>query len=283
MGMQGYILERYNVMADAYTCRRLAEEGRREDMDIRIIGVMDTLVTDRAVLNGEEALSPRDFLINRYKWGKVKGAVAGLAARCYNAAEAFDLYVNKYEQVKRLRSAGFCIPPYCLGTAAIPYGRLVDRLGTPFVAKGLESSMGREVFLIDGEEGYRSLSSTFGQEKEWLYEAFIRSSYGRDIRFFSIRGTVVACMQRRSRNDFRANVALGAAVEPFKVTPEIEQIASDIYEQTGLDFLGIDLLFGESKPWFCEINVMPGLKGIEAASGVNVARQIILTIRGDFQ
>ena len=127
------------------------------------------------------------------------------------------------------------------------------------------------------------MDSVFGQEKEWLYEAFIRSSYGRDIRFFSIRGTVVACMQRRSRNDFRANVALGAAVEPFKVTPEIEQIASDIYEQTGLDFLGIDLLFGESKPWFCEINVMPGLKGIEAASGVNVARQIILTIRGDFQ
>ena len=54
------------------------------------------------------------------------------------------------------------------------------------------------------------------------------------------------------------------------------------YEQTGLDFLGIDLLFGREKPYFCEINVMPGLEGIEKASGINVAGKIIETIQSDF-
>ena len=53
-------------------------------------------------------------------------------------------------------------------------------------------------------------------------------------------------------------------------------------EQTGLDFLGIDLLFGREKPYFCEINVMPGLEGIEKASGINVAGKIIETIQSDF-
>ena len=55
-----------------------------------------------------------------------------------------------------------------------------------------------------------------------------------------------------------------------------------IYEQTGLDFLGIDLLFGREKPYFCEINVMPGLEGIEKASGINVAAKVMETIRSDF-
>ena len=55
-----------------------------------------------------------------------------------------------------------------------------------------------------------------------------------------------------------------------------------VTEQTGLDFLGIDLLFGREKPYFCEINVMPGLEGIEKASGINVAGKIIETIQSDF-
>ena len=89
-------------------------------------------------------------------------------------------------------------------------------------------------------------------------------------------------MQRTSQGDFRANVALGASVKPYPVTSGIRTIAADIYEQTGLDFLGIDLLFGREKPYFCEINVMPGLEGIEKASGINVAGKIIETIQSDF-
>ena len=72
------------------------------------------------------------------------------------------------------------------------------------------------------------------------------------------------------------------SVEKMEITPAIEQIAANIYEQTGLDFLGIDLLFGDDKPYFCEINVMPGIEGIEKASGVNVARKIMEVIKGDF-
>ena len=62
----------------------------------------------------------------------------------------------------------------------------------------------------------------------------------------------------------------------------LRAIAADIYEQTGLDFLGIDLLFGREKPYFCEINVMPGLEGIEKSSGINVAAKVMETIRSDF-
>ena len=281
--MTGYIIEKYNKMTNAYTCNRLVEEAENLGIDLKIIGIQDTLVTEDGLYNQGEKLEKRDFVINRYKWGKEKDEINSLAEKSYNPLDAYNIYINKYEQVKRLRSKSFLVPKYVLGTALSDFDQIVKFIGKPFVAKGLESSMGEQISLIEKKEDLHKLYEEYGMEKEWLFEEFITTSFGRDMRFYSIRGEVVACMQRKSQGDFRANVALGASVEAYEITPEIRQIAKDVYEQTGLDFLGIDLLFGEEKPYFCEINVMPGLEGIEKASGVNVARKIIETIKSDFE
>ena len=282
MPITGYIIEKYNKMTNAYTCNRLVEEATKQGMDLKIIGIHDTMILDNEIRNNGVKLEKRDFVINRYKWGKVKDEINSLAAKSYNPLEAYNIYINKYEQVKRLRSDAFLVPRYLLGTAMLQYEDIVKILGTPFVAKGLESSMGEQISLIEKEEDLKNLCKKYGMEKEWLFEEFVTTSFGRDMRFYSIRGEVVACMQRKSQGDFRANVALGASVEAYEITPEIRQIAKDIYEQTGLDFLGIDLLFGKDKPYFCEINVMPGIEGMEKATGVNVARKIVETIKSDF-
>ena len=281
MSLSGYIIEKYNRMTNAYTCNRLVEEAKKLDIDLRIIGIHDTSVGADGIENSGELLEKRDFVIHRYKWGKLKSRINQLCTRSYNPMDAYDIYINKFEQVSRLVSEAFIMPKYVLATSKYPYEKLADRLSEPFVAKGLESSMGAEIFLIQNRGDYDALQK-YGEAKEWLFEEFVSTSVGRDIRFYSIRGEVAACMTRISGGDFRANVALGAQVRPYEVTPAIRKIAGDIYEQTGLDFLGIDLMFGEDKPYFCEINVMPGIEGIEKATGVNVARKIIETIRGDF-
>ena len=282
MSINGYIIEKYNKMTNAYTCNRLVEEAANLGIDLKIIGIHDTIISEDGLMNNNVRLEKRDFVINRYKWGKAKDEINFLATRSYNPLNAYNKYINKYEQVKNLRSKEFLIPKYLLGTSLLKYEDIFPILGTPFVAKGLESSMGEQIALIEKAEDLQNLSLTYGMEKEWLFEEFITISFGKDMRFYSIRGEVVACMQRKSQGDFRANVALGASVEPFEITPQIQQIAKDIYTQTGLDFLGIDLLFGETKPYFCEINVMPGIEGIETATGVNVAKKIMETIYKDF-
>ena len=281
--MTGYIIEKYNKMTNAYTCNRLVEEAEKLGIDLKIIGIHDTIITENIIYNKGEKLEKRDFVINRYKWGKEKDEINSLAEKSYNTLDAYNIYINKYEQVKRLKSECFMVPKYVLGTSLSDYEDIINILGTPFVAKGLESSMGEQISLIEKREDLEDLYKQYGMGKEWLFEEFITTSFGRDMRFYSIRGEVVACMQRKSQGDFRANVALGASVEPYEITEKIRQIVKDIYEQTGLDFLGIDLLFGEEKPYFCEINVMPGLEGIEKASGVNVAKKIMETIKADFE
>jgi ribosomal protein S6--L-glutamate ligase len=285
--MKGYILERYDNMKNSYTCRRLMEEAGKRNMDLRTLGVHDSYLQisgDSSVLmhKGYEA-EQVDFAFLRYKWGHLKEEAATLAKHCYNAPGPFSLYVNKYEQLKRLRSTHFEVPASLLVTAQFPYDTAEKLLGNPFVAKGLESSMGREIFLITGKPGWDQLRDEYGPEKEWILQQFIEDSFGKDMRIFSLRGEAVAAMERRSGSDFRANVALGAQTTPLEITEEIRLICKDLYHRTGLDFAGVDLLYGQEKPWLCEINVMPGIEGMEETTGVNIAGLMMDMVLGDVQ
>ena len=46
----------------------------------------------------------------------------------------------------------------------------------------------------------------------------------------------------------------------------------------GLEIAGVDMLESDRGPLVLEINSSPGLEGIEAASGVNVASRIIANV-----
>lgn len=283
MAIRGYMTEKYNRMTGAYACNRLVEEAARRGIELDILGIHDTQMTEAGLCNVGCALEHRDFLINRYKWGRLKDEMNALVDRSYNALAPFNRYVSKYEQVRRLHSEAFVMPRYRLGTARVPFEALAADLGAPIVAKGLESSMGLQIYLITCAQDLQQLIAQYGDDKEWLFEEYITTSVGRDLRIYSIRGEAVAGMQRISNGDFRANVALGASAEPYEITEDIRTIARDIYAQTGLDFVGIDLMFGEDRPYFCEINVMPGLEGIEQTTGVNVAGLVMETIQRDCQ
>ena len=282
MRISGYILEKYNNMDGAYTCHRLIEEAKYLNIDVDIIGVCDSCITEQCVINKRFQLSSRDFIINRYKWGKVKDELNHYASNSYNNLSLFNYYVNKYKQVKNIHSALFAKPKYYLSTSTFPYDFLVSQLKSPFIAKGLENSMGREILMIKNNEDYLSLRIKYPIEKEWLFEEYIETSHGRDLRLYSIRGEAIACIMRASQNDFRANVALGATVSSIHIDACLQQIARDIYEQTKLDFVGIDLLFGRDCYYFCEINVMPGLEGVEKATGINIAKEMMVMIKKDF-
>lgn len=279
--MKGYLIEKYNNMASAYSCRRLVEEAEKVGVGLRMVGALDSFVVPEGVVNQGVVLDECDVVVNRYKYGKVKNAINALASHCYNKCEVNDIYVNKYEQLQRLSSSSFIVPRYLLSSSSASFEWIVQSVGLPFVAKGLERSMGQEIFLVENKEEYEALQRDFPVDKEWLFEECITTSLGRDLRLFAIRGNAVACMQRTSTDDFRANVARGANVTDYGLSGELCSIAKDVYLQSNLDFVGIDLLFGKEGYVFCEVNITPGLEGIEQASGVNVAREIMTMIKGD--
>ena len=83
-------------------------------------------------------------------------------------------------------------------------------------------------------------------------------------------------MRRKARgSEFRSNFHLGAKVEKLEIPDKHSEIACRAAETMGLDIAGVDLLESSRGALVLEVNSSPGLEGIEAASGVNVASKIV--------
>lgn len=274
--IKGYVIEKYTNMSNSYTCKRLKEEAVKRNVDLEIIGVNDIYYIDGNIYHGNVKLEKRDFVINRFPSGKIKDKFNLLAQRQYNRLEYFNIFINKFNQLDRFNfKSDIKKPKTILATTSMDFDILKNLLNIPFIAKGLESSEGKEIFLIENKDDYIELSKYGNESKEFVFQEFISTSFGRDIRLYSIKGNIVASMIRESDVDFRANIALGGKGTKFEVDENIKNIAKEIYEQSKLDFLGIDLLFGEKEPYYCEINIKAGIKGMETATGINVAGKII--------
>ena len=91
-----------------------------------------------------------------------------------------------------------------------------------------------------------------------------------------IDGRVVAAMRRKAAaGEFRAHLHQGGEAFPVILDPVEEETAIAAARCVGVDVAGVDLLRTSAGPLVLEVNVSPGLQGIEAASGINVAAHII--------
>ncbi|MBK70710.1 MAG: 30S ribosomal protein S6--L-glutamate ligase [Euryarchaeota archaeon] len=156
--------------------------------------------------------------------------------------------------------------------------RAISRVGgTPCVVKVTEGTHGSGVFLAHTEQQARQLVyQMLERDMRPLVQEYIEESHGQDVRAFVVGGEVVASMRRKARgSEFRSNFHLGAKVEKLEIPEKHAEIACRAAETMGLDIAGVDLLESSRGALVLEVNSSPGLEGIEAASGVNVASKII--------
>ena len=78
-----------------------------------------------------------------------------------------------------------------------------------------------------------------------------------------------------AEGEFRSNLHRGGSASLVKITPTERATAVDAAKILGLSVAGVDLLRSERGPLVMEVNSSPGLEGIEAASGKDVAGIII--------
>jgi len=83
-----------------------------------------------------------------------------------------------------------------------------------------------------------------------------------------------------AEGEFRANLHRGATARHVDLTPAEEETAIAAAHALGLDVSGVDMLRSKVGPLVIEVNASPGLEGIEAASGVDVAGTIIGFLEG---
>lgn len=157
--------------------------------------------------------------------------------------------------------------------------------GAPLIVKVLGSTHGKGVVLAETNKAAESLIDAFRElEADFLVQEYIKEAKGSDIRCFVVGDKVYAAMQRIAKpGEFRSNLHRGGVAKLIKLKPEERQLAIRAAKVMGLDVAGVDIIRSAHGPLVLEVNSSPGLRGIEAATGKDIAGAIIEYIEKDIQ
>jgi ribosomal protein S6--L-glutamate ligase len=149
--------------------------------------------------------------------------------------------------------------------------------GAPVVIKLLSGTQGIGVILAETNKVAEAIIETLSSVKQnVLVQNFVSESKGRDIRAFIVGDKVVAAMRRTAAGqEFRSNVHRGGSTQSIELDSEYERTAVRAAQILNLNVAGVDMLEGKDGPVIMEVNSSPGLEGIEKATGVDIAGEII--------
>ncbi len=195
-----------------------------------------------------------------------------------NESQAITRSRDKLRSLQLLARAGIGLPVTGFARSTKDVEGLIETVGgAPLVVKLLEGTQGVGVVLTETNKAAESVIMAFRQlDANILVQEFIKEAGGADIRAFVLGGKIIASMKRQGpEGDFRSNLHRGGTASAIKLTPEERSTAIRSAKELGLRVAGVDLLRSKHGPLVMEVNSSPGLEGIEAASGVDVADKVI--------
>jgi len=151
----------------------------------------------------------------------------------------------------------------------------------PLIMKTLRGSKGVGVLFVDTEKGLDSIVQLIHKQVEdadLLVQDYIKTDY--DVRVHVLGGKILAAMKRPViEGDFRSNVSQGSVPEKIKLTElEIEDSLRAAKAVNG-HWSAVDFIPSKNRekepPFILEVNSSPGTEGIEKATGMNIAKEII--------
>ncbi len=197
----------------------------------------------------------------------------------FNRPKGIELCDDKALTALALERAGIPHPKTIIAPLKFnsgPYGddtfldSVVEQLGVPLVMKERVGSFGAQVYLLHSLEEVRTVLRT-RPNAAWIFQKFIKTSFGRDVRVQTLGDRIVAATARfGAPGDFRSNVTAGGRMEPLDLSPAFQRIALDTARVLALDFAGIDLMYGEGEtPIVCEVNSNAHFVNLDNALGIS--------------
>jgi len=199
----------------------------------------------------------------------------------FNSADAIEKCDDKAKT--HLALSGLPMPKTIVAPMTFPnigytdtafLSTVAKELGFPVVVKECCGSFGAQVYLANDMD---ELVSTVKEHESvpLLFQELIKESFGTDVRMNVVGHKFHAAMKRESKNgDFRSNVTLGGSGENYVPTSAEIELAEEASRRLGLDFAGIDILFGKNGPLLCEVNSNAHFKSTLDATGVDLAALI---------
>jgi RimK family alpha-L-glutamate ligase len=290
--MKLWILQKQGLKADpvAYESTRFLEEARVLGIDLELVAAeeIDLIVSrdgPRSIRRGGEQVNLPDGLLPRAGSGSNTFTLAvlrqfeQLSVPVINNSHAIEMVKDKLVCLQKLARANLPIPRTMLVRFPVDCDLVERQIGFPCVVKLLVGSHGEGIYLSHNRSSFRDLMelvSSLNGQQSLILQNYIGDRPGQDLRVWVIGGQVVGAMLRRSTDgSFKANITRGGRGELWPMEPGIEVLARECAATLGLEIAGVDLLFDGDQFRVCEINSAPEFSGFEAATGFNIARQVL--------
>ena len=275
----------------SYSTRRVVEAAKQRGHDVQLVDYLRCFMNiashrPRVFYQGEtlddiEAVVPRIAASQTFYGTAVVRQFEMMGIYCVNSSLAISRSRDKLRSMQILARKGVGLPVTGIAHSTKDVQGLLRSVGSaPVVIKLIEGMQGIGVVLAETEhaatsviEAFRSLNANI------LVQEFIKEAEGSDYRCFVIGEKVVASMRRQGApGEFRSNLHRGGSASAAKLSPEERSTAVRAAKAMGLRIAGVDILRSKHGPLVMEVNSSPGLEGIEAATGKDVASMIIAYI-----
>jgi ribosomal protein S6--L-glutamate ligase len=271
-----------------YSTRRLVEAAEKRGHSVRVIDVlrcyMNIVPHSPEIhyrgykLERFDAVIPRIGASVTFYGTAVVRQFEMMGIYCLNESIAINRARDKLRTLQLLARRGIGLPTTGFAHAPDDTEDLIKLVGgAPMIIKLIEGTQGKGVVLAETTQAAESVIEAFRNlDAYFLTQKFISEARGTDIRCFVVGGKVVAAMQRiAAPGEFRSNLHRGGSAKAVRITPEERKTAIRAARVMGLNVAGVDLVRASHGPLVLEVNSSPGLEGIEAASEVDIATQII--------
>lgn len=287
--MKGWLIVNQYVKSEKFAelFRMLLDSASRYNIELELkhhAKVWESIADNNYDI--KEYLSDADFIIFWDKDIKLARLLENNGARLFNSAKSIELCDDKSLTFMVLQGSSITMPKTYIAPKTFSgftdhdyFIRIARITGYPLIVKECLGSFGQQVHLVHDNEELIEVVSSIGS-RPFILQEYISSSKGRDVRIQVVGDEVVAAMYRYNDNDFRANITNGGSMKVFEPSAEMKNMALEVCTRLGLDFGGIDLLFGENdRPVFCEANSNAHFKNLYDCTGINTADYIMKYIR----
>lgn len=261
---------------------RRALERRNCDLSCLPITELATRISARPwVRSREEPLDDCDVILVRTIPGgsleqiifrmDVLHRLENAGVRIVNSPTTIERTVDKYYTSTLLEDAGLPTPRTVVTEQFDEALAAFHELGGDVVVKPLFGAEGRGIVRVsDPDTAYRVLRALELGRYIYYLQEFIPHGC-KDIRVFVIGDRIAAAMVRRGKT-WKTNIAQGASAEPLTVDDELKEICLKATRVLGAEYAGVDILPLEGGRYtVIEVNGIPGWRGLQAVTGVDVA------------
>lgn len=196
-----------------------------------------------------------------------------------NSPRAIECAVDKYLTTARLARDGLAVPATVACEGFDQAMAAFERLGGDVVVKPLFGAEGRGIVRVSDPDIAHRVFRTLERIGAVLYlQQFIRHP-GWDLRLLLLDGRPLGAIRRSNPHDFRTNISREGHAEVHTPDDREVEYAIRAAESTQTRFAGVDLLYGpDGTLYVIEVNAVPGWRGFQKATGLDVAERVVGSI-----